>query len=297
MLIIITKNIKFLEFIYKIPFIKHFIMCDISNVNKIENKKTFNLQFRRIFVTDGTSKQTAENRFKELDNISLNYIQKNNNIIHDVAVSSGITSVNFHDFLVDMKIDFIFFVSDKYSLVKIAKHNSMTFVCDNKNKLMFGYISFFLASSLNKFFPISNFLFFILKKYFKKLSTNKTFTSIMLYDKKLIHLINNNKMSDIEYDIFESSHENYFTFVRCMNILNLSYFAENKIVDSLQNISKSIKQNGILMIGRTINEKNHVSFYKKNDNTLLFLEKINNGSEIEHLIEKINKLNLSIKII
>ena len=70
-----------------------------------------------------------------------------------------------------------------------------------------------------------------------------------------------------------------------MNVLNLSYFSEEKIVVGIKNIFNLLKEEGYLLIGRT-NDRglNNASLYIKKKNKFIILKKVNEGCEINHLI-------------
>jgi len=120
-----------------------------------------------------------------------------------------------------------------------------------------------------------------------KFATNK-YRQVSLYNKFIINLIDNNQIQDVSYDIFETRIYNRFTFVRCMNILNLVYFCEEKLYKGLENVVLSLKENGILQIGRTVSSRNNVSFYRLQHGELIHLYDINDGTEIKEIIIKYN---------
>lgn len=102
----------------------------------------------------------------------------------------------------------------------------------------------------------------------------------------MIDLLKQRILTNLNYDIFLAKENNTFNFVRCMNILNIEYFPEDKIIIGLQNLKDSLVDKGILLIGRTLqNGVNQASFYKKENNNLILMEEINGGSEIKSIIE------------
>lgn len=286
MIQVVLQSPKIITLLYKVPILKYFFVLHINQLRKLTNANVLALQYELLYVSDGTSKQTLAERFKDLEQATLQYLTKDKiNVIHDVAVSSGVSSVKFYELVRNNHFNTDFYVSDKYAKVWISKDKTQK-VYDAEGKLMLAYVGKFLATDKIVYFPLSKRLF----SYIQKQSIGQEFNSsscnhIKLYDNKVLDYIEEKKIYDIDYDIFTSSIDSKFTFVRCMNILNLGYFGSEKIKIAINKLFSSLQQDGILLVGRTINNQyNNASFFKKEGSQLVWLEDIGTGSEIKTLI-------------
>ena len=76
-----------------------------------------------------------------------------------------------------------------------------------------------------------------------------------------------------------------FSFVRCMNLLNLSYFPRDSIGLALRNVVESLKEGGVLQIGRTHPDGvSHAGFYRKRGTRLQLLHEVGSGTELREVI-------------
>ena len=286
MIKIASKNIRFLEKVSKIPVLKYFFVLKISkNFPQINSEPVLEKFYTDIYVSNKTSKRTLKNRFPDLNKISFDYLKKQKEpVIHDTAVSSGISSTEFFDFLKTNNLNFDFYTSDKYAEIHLKK-GFITKAYSHENQLLFAYVGCLFAVDKNIFFPLTVLLYRILKK----INPPTTYDyKLLLLHPKILQKINKNEIEFINYDIFNTEIKDKFTFVRVMNILNLGYFNEQKIKTALQNILKSMKENAVLLIGRTNSENiNNAGFYKKENGKLVHLKDVNKGSEIKQLIENL----------
>ncbi|NPA68899.1 MAG: hypothetical protein GXO50_09860 [Chlorobi bacterium] len=278
-----SENIKFLEKISAVPVLKYFFVLKISaNFQKIDSEPVLKKFYTDIYVNDKTSKKTEKNRFDDLNETSLNYIKKQKNpVIHDIAVSNGISSSELSGKLKTGNIKNEFYISDKFAEIFVKK-GFITKIYDSDKNLMFAYIGFLFAADKNIFFPLTVLLFKLLKK--TKIPVNFDY-KLLLFHPETLKKIKTGELRYINYDVFNTVIKDKFTFVRVMNILNLGYFNRQKIKPALENIKKSMKENAILLIGRTNADGiNNAGFYKKNNNKLILLEDVNEGSEINSII-------------
>jgi hypothetical protein len=285
MIKIALKNIQILAFLNKLPVLKYFFILKIDkSFNEIQENKVLEKFYTDIYVQNKTSKRTANNRFTDIDKISLKYLDARNvNYIHDIAVSSGITSDNLFELLQKEKIPFTLEISDKYAFIKV-KEGFTTKVFDINNHLFFAYWGIFFAGDKNIFFPLTVLLYKIIKKNSRKFAFDYT---LYLFHPNILKKINSNKIKVIDYDIFNTNIIGKYHFVRSMNILNKGYFSDNKLLTAIQNIKKSLKENGILLIGRTDSKGiNNASFFKKIENKFILLQDIHKGSEVKNLVLK-----------
>ena len=286
MIKIALKNIRFLEKIAKIPVLKHFFILKISeNFPEIKSELVLNKFYGDIWVNDKTSKKTEKNRFSDLNSPTFELIKESENcIIHDIAVSNGISSNDFHKFLLKKKKKHKLYISDKFAEIKIKK-GFITKAYDNENHMIFAYAGCFYAADKNIFFPLTVLLFKLLQK---NTPPEKFDYNLLLLHPEVSEKVKKKKFKFISYDIFNTEIYEKFTFVRAMNILNLGYFNEDKIRTAVINIKKSMKENAVLLVGRTNAKKiNNASFFRKQNNKLAHLKDINKGSEIKKIIENL----------
>lgn len=72
--------------------------------------------------------------------------------------------------------------------------------------------------------------------------------------------------------------------LRTVNILNRSYFAEEKIREGIRAALLSLTENGIWIVGRTVGESNmtnHATIFRKRNNTFEVLDRVGEGWEFE----------------
>ncbi len=286
MIKIALKNIRFLEKVSKITVLKHFFILKITeNFPNITSDFVLNKFYKDIYVNNKTAKTTSRNRFPDLNKLSTEFIESQENpVIHDIAVSSGISSAEFYNFLKSKNQEFHFYISDKYSEIFVKK-GFITRAFDTEKNLTFAYFGCFFAVDKNIFFPLTVLLFKIIRKF----KTPENFDyNLLLFHPEILQKIKNNTVNFINYDIFETALPEKFTFVRAMNILNLGYFSENKIKTALKNILNSMKEDAVMLVGRT-NSKgiNNASFFRKRNNRFVSIKDINKGSEIKHIIENL----------
>jgi hypothetical protein len=250
----------------------------------ITDKKLAEKAFSSIIMPNKTSKQTGFNRFKELDNIileSLKHFDKYK--ILDVGISNGITTCELRDMLISNKKKFSLYATDKYPNIFYVKNHFFTAFLDNQYNVKSIYSGFFyLSDYLSWKYFISKILFKLLRHSIR-VEKNKTL-KINLFYSEFEQLINSNDIKFFEHDIIEPFPQTSFEFVRIMNLLNLNYFSKEFIKIALNNIKLAMKDNGILLIGRTINGSNHASLYKFKESKFVLLHKVNSGSEIHNLI-------------
>jgi hypothetical protein len=241
------------------------------------------MAYRLIYVKNGVTKQTSDCRFSDVDNWVIKYLNKDKkNIVHDIAVSNGVTSLQFFNTIKQNSYNTEFYISDKFSKLYISGSSIMK-VYDRDNELLFGYIFCFVATDNIKMFILSKILFSLLKKS----RVNRNLNEILLYDNTVKKAINNSQIIDIDYDVFnDKTYIDTFTFVRCMNLLNYNYFDTDTIKSGILNIKQSLKENGHLLVGRTNqNGINQASLFIKQNNSFILVENYNEGSEIQKIIE------------
>lgn len=279
-----TSNPKLYSYVIRSNLLLKLIEYDITKLEQIANESDVIHIISRIRAGKTTSKQTETERFSDVNPHLLQHLNTNmNHVIHDVAVSNGITSFELTEFLIDAGFTFVMDISDKYSVYHY-KPGIIKLIYNADYSLCKGYFMFIVADRyINKFYILSHILFNALAKL--KISSNLLPFSLISIPDNISNIVR-----QINYDAFLTQLPNKYTFVRCMNLLNFSYFSESDILLAIDNIYLSLVNEGVFQIGRTTDTGlNDVSFYKKSLNSFIHLGSINNGSEIHDLIIKYSK--------
>ena len=277
------KNLSIFYMVKSVPVVKFFFVFHLPSVKKLNNKYD-KLDFSFIRYGDKTSKHTSANRFFDLDNLVLKNLNDTDNKILDIGISSGITSYELYEKLIKAKKKFKLSLCDKFSKF-YYQSGFLDIVYDHKkNKKNIYFLKILFDPNLSPIFFISKFFYYIISLFGNRSSNYK---EINLLDKKILTKIEKGEIEYFDLDIFNSFLKQKYSFIRCMNVLNLSYFSEDKILLGIKNIFKLLREEGYLIIGRT-NDKgiNNVSLYIKKKNKLKVLRKVNKGCDINHLILK-----------
>ncbi len=291
MIKIFIDNIDNFIVLKKIKYLEKFFMLNF-NVNKVESIKSPELQSLAIsdlLTPNSTTKKTCKNRFQDINKVLLSLLDESRTYsIHDIAVSNGITSVDLYDALKSMKIKFCLTISDKLSDINVLESDNITFVYTDDYELVFGkYMKIACIPNASYKFFLSKLFGKVLKYRWDRISICNKIASqkINLIHKNAQYLIGKGKMKYINYDIFNDVIINSFGIVRCMNVLNLCYFSRDKIVSAIRNIALSLREGGILQLGRTLNNgQNRVSFYTKTNNKFKVIHEISGGYELNDIV-------------
>jgi hypothetical protein len=277
----------------KRKILKNKVVFDISRICDLTNQNEFEIILKSIRLSNGTYKTTKSNRFDKLDSkmcsILKDYFNQQTLTVHDFAVSDGSTSLDLYDNIVSLfNIDLT--ISDKYNSLYVKKYmNGLITLCyDSSEQFISG--SFWLIYA-NKMVSYKYFVTRILGKFFSSLKVpSKYDNEIHLLNPRIKRMINSGDISFVVYDIFQFDCEEKYDFVRCMNLLNLSYFDKSKIEVAIRNIYKIVNENGVVLIGRTHKQTdiNDASFFQKRGEKLVEIEVMNQGSEIAKLVKELN---------
>ena len=255
-----------------------------KNINEKMMKKIFSL-----LRVDSTFMTTSYNRMFDVNVVLKKYIKKffsKKVVVCYFAVSSGQSTLELFSDLNKNKVKEIYGFDKKINITvyQIGKFiflysssNELLMVEYNKKCLRYRYYFFFkliekiLPSLFNKVY-----LFDLINIRFKK-------------SKLLIPKLNKiNELKFFEQDIFniDKKYNDFFDVVRVSNLLNYSYFSEDKIKKAISNLKKISKENSIIIVNRTPNntKKNTASFFRKKNGKFQLIEDINGGSEIKKLM-------------
>lgn len=270
----------------RIPVLNRFFVYNLAYVDLIEDPILCSSVYSSFKTESFNRKITISGRFADIDKITVNYINKfKHPIIHDIAVSSGITSCELLREMQASGVSADFFISDKYSIYYLSG-KKIIYIYDRNKNFLFGYIYSFYGSNNISYYGIGSILLYYILKIIPDRQVN--LKKIILFDTETKKILNNGNFISIDYDVTSTIIDCKFTFVRCMNLLNKgSWISDDKIILSLKNIKMSLKENGILQIGKTedITEINRVSYYVKNNDKFILLEHLNGGSELANIME------------
>ena len=255
-----------------------------KNINEKMMKKIFSL-----LRVDSTFMTTSFNRMIDVNKILKKYINKyfsRKIVLCDFAVSSGQSTLELYFDLSKDKIKEVYGFDKKINIT-IYQIGKFIFLYSSRNEL--------LMVEYNKSCLRYRYFFFL--KFVEKFLPN-LFNKIYLFDminiklkksKLLIPSLDKiNELKFFEQDIFniDKKYFNYFDVVRVSNLLNYSYFSEDKIKKAILNLKKITKENSIILINRTPNntKKNTASFFIKKKGKFKLIEDINGGSEIKKLM-------------
>jgi phosphosulfolactate synthase (CoM biosynthesis protein A) len=76
-----------------------------------------------------------------------------------------------------------------------------------------------------------------------------------------------------------------YDMIRAANILNLDYFSDEFLAAALQSLGECLDAGGMLCVVRTRSDgSNHGSLFEKAENGFNAVQRIGDGSEIEHIV-------------
>ncbi len=255
-----------------------------KNVNAKMMKKIFSL-----LRVDNTFMTTSHNRMFDVNILLKKYIKKyfSKKIeICDFAVSSGQSTLELLSDINKEKINNIYGF-DKKIYIKIYQVGKFIFLYSASNELLMvekdkqclRYRYFLLFKKVEKILPL-----LFNRMYLLDLINVKYKKSKLLVP----NLDKINKIKFFEQDIFniEKKYFNFFDVVRVSNLLNFSYFSENELRKAILNLKKISRENSIVLINRTPNnkKKNTASFFRKKNGKFELIEDVNGGSEIKELM-------------
>jgi hypothetical protein len=269
----------------RVPLIRKLLVFRMDAIPTLKDPAIRDYVYTQIITRNHATKQTVAGRFRDLDEATISFMHKESlNVIHDIAVSNGVTSLELFRTLHSRGLPVSFHISDKYARYGTTGRTLVRIV-DADGALVEMYACGILAKSdLSQKFWLSRLLYSLLADT----SGNHKLKWFLLFDPEVMENIEKGLIHFIDYDVFETCETSLFTFVRCMNLLNLTYFSSDKIERALRNIVGSLKEGGILQIGRTTPEgHNMVGFYINTGNGLKLVREVGGGTEVRDVIEKV----------
>lgn len=254
-------------------------MFDPDRYEQIVSPSDHAFVMRDIATRDAPTKNTAHNRFLNLDKELVKILigSEMELSVHDMSVSNGTTSVELLKTLSKNGLNIDMTISDKYSGLTAINYNWFTDIYFDDRGNYYG--SRFLR-----------FLFYYEANFIPRTDLeHKPAKCIGLLHSSVNKLIDLNHLKFIYYDVFETKPDITFDVVRCMNLLNFSYFSEAQIVNGIRNIMSSVKEGGLFVVGRTNVDINNATIYQKRNGDLICIKTIGVGTEIDSLISVANR--------
>jgi hypothetical protein len=263
-------------------------LYDLTALHELRDEELANAVYKTIFVENSrTSKHTEVQRFRDADDTLLDLLPRTvRHVVHDVAVSSGVTSLELLETLEHGGIAADFYISDKYSTLYARGRRFRRIYDSNLNIMKFQVFNILADKTATRAFPVSIALYHLLSSLQGPAPRpGDTLQEIKLFHPAVLRALSAGAVRELYYDVFETDVELRFTCVRAMNILNLRCFRPERLRVAIRNLGRSLAEGGILEIGRTVETgRNDASFYAKRRGVLVHLEDLNEGSELKDLI-------------
>jgi len=279
---IAPRSSTWVRLLSRLPKSESWLRLRVDQMASITDADLAERAYRQISIGNGITKQTAPARFADLDEVVCRLVGASSRLrVHDVGVSSGITSLELHTRLAAIR-ELHFFVSDRFARFRVTRSAYGVLIRDANDEVLCGYAGPIYCD------PATPRKYVISQLAYRQLLRAPVIeeTTLLLFDPGLMALIDSGEVSFIDFDVLATAATaQKFDFVRCMNLLNLSYFTEPQIRQGIVNLASTLAPGAWLQIGRTHTDgSNHATFYVNDDGILRVVDRMGDGSEIEHLV-------------
>ncbi len=298
------KMIKSLKFqLNQIPWYKIFESKENKSIDTIlMMEKQF---FERTKLANGTYKHTDLNRLNDLNDLvfrSIKFKPGKKISISDVAISSGITTMEWCNYLDSKQLNFKMVGSDLYIDGFVIYFFSKKFICvitdTDLNLLEFNIGRIVFSNSISysplNWIPylIAKLVLSLLRIFFLRKLNREHRKSYVIAKIEKIKLISqllkyDNRIVIKQEDIIEKN-DSYCSFdiIRAANILNRAYFDDFKLNKMVAALAKKLNPGGYLIVCRTNRKgQNNGSIFKlQKDNRFTEIAILGCGSEIKNII-------------
>lgn len=260
-----------------------------------EETKLFEDVCITLWTSNGTFRTTFRDRFRDVDAESIRWIKElfpagSPVRVQDRAVSTGLTSAEwakrlFHEFAT---VDFE--ASDVLTGLLELPVGDETYIMEPSGKpLQYIKPPFVLSLGYQESWrnPFLRWVSSRARKKFAGLSWDRSQAvpiSLIHPEARMLEKTNP-RFHFVPRSIFDRT-EGACEVLRTMNILNLSYFSREQLLEAKQVIFDSLTDGGLWIAGRTLEEDltNHVTFFRRRERGWDILSRIGRGSEIENLV-------------
>jgi len=284
-----------------------------------EEIERFEYIMRHVHLSGGVYRTTAGGRFQTLDAFLAPLLQKHFGgaagplRIEDWAASACITSVEWFQNLTDLFPGVQLTASDLHLyLVEVVLPNGASYIVEAEGQPI-QYVKPPFVIPMNRtepaLLPLNRWLQSQAQRTFQKLEQqglaaairqgsdrdewkqgDLLFRKIPLVHPRALALQQSNPAFRVEnHSVFEAR-PGLCDVIRTMNILNLSYFSQEQLMEGVRTVWKSLQPGGVWMVGRTIEEQteqapavHHASVFQKTPDGFRLMARHGSPSEIEDL--------------
>ena len=125
----------------KLPFSRKWLRVQMDRLNEFKDEEIIELAYRQFGMASGVTKQTHRGRFEELNDQTLHWLRAGGaSNVHDIGVSSGITSVELHHAIRAAGLSTRVTVSDKFARFDIARGRFTRVIYDSDGVQLCTYL-------------------------------------------------------------------------------------------------------------------------------------------------------------
>ncbi len=282
MLRLALSNLRTYRFSQRIPLIRLFFVVHLESLDELTATEHA-AAVSRVLLPSGVRMETELDRFLNLDPMTVQLLNRHENVIHDVAVASGVTTLELIQKLQTTSRSFRLCFSEKNAAFGLTA-GFVKRIYQMDGEFLGAYIADFLLAEAGP--GRLRFLSRWIARLLEKPRPARFERTISILDCRLQEALKMGHVEQIAYDIFHTSITERFTYVRCMNVLNLAYFEESELLRALELLLGSLRDGGILQLGRTTKDGvNRATFFRKAGKRVEVETAVNGGSELEVLIK------------
>ncbi len=264
----------------------------------------------RLKLSNGTYRTTLPNRFQDLDEIAMHWIQKSYRPdielrVQDRAASHALTSLEWAKKIFEVFPNATFDASDTIlTFTRLTLRDGGSYIVEPDGQPL-QYRKWRIVVSLQHReswrYPLNRWLTARAKKRFARLPLSPNWmespgnesykvSKISTIHPGVVHFSARNARFRLrQQSVFECFPDSCHV-LRTMNILNVGYFPQIELVKGIHAAFHTLKEGGIWIVGRTLkqNLSNHVTIFKKEKMGWRVLDRFGDGSEIEDLAQSVS---------
>ena len=248
--------------------------------------------FSRIKLQNGTLKKTLAHRLDDMNQLMLPYICQTTERpvkIMDVAVSSGISTVEWYEHLRANGVDCQFAATDSTifaGLLSLTGHFAA--LVDAESRII--HLDLFGRGTTPEAEGWKGVVIAFFKQVFRfAMRVGLKRKEVLLLSSRLYQY--KNRIQIYEDDLTVSNKiefRNAFHVLRAANILNRLYHTDDVLLRMTRNLVDRLMDGGLLIICRTEqNGRNHAAIFRRSGRELLPLVRTGDGCELENIIVKV----------
>lgn len=259
----------------------------------------------RLRTSNGTYRTTLPNRFQDLDEIAVRWMEKFYRAdtelrVQDRAVSHALTSLEWAKKIFEVFPRAAFGASDTIlEFIRLSLRGGGSYIVEPDGQPL-QYLKWRIVVSFQQpeswRYPLNRWLAARARKKFARLPLPQDWMGSPGNDSYQVSRISTIHPSVAQFGArdprFQLRQQSVFECVpdschilRTMNILNVGYFSHVELVKGIHVAFHALKEGGIWIVGRTLKQdlSNHVTLFEKEKMGWRVLDRLGNGSEIEDL--------------